>query len=292
MNFERFLSTIRKNIRRTPYQAMAASMVMFMTFLVIAVFSTIAFSIQLMINHYESRPQVIAFFKDGTSVEDVDNIQNALQQTGKVTSLKYINKEAAFEIYKERNKDNPKLVELVSANVLPTSLEISTINLAELGPVADIVKQEPVVEEVLYPEDVVENLTKASQAVRAIGIVVGGFSLLFTLLSILMIIGFKVRIQRNEIETMKLLGASKLFIRLPYIGEGITYGLVGVVLSWAITYGVLWYFSPMFQTQLGEIQIFPISPLLMLGLLGVELLIAIIVGGIGSYAAVRRYLKF
>ena len=282
---------VKRNIQRTPYQALAAMMVMFITFLTLLLFVLLALGSQKILQHYESKPQTIAFFKDATQESDIIAIQKALQSTGKVSALRYVSKEEALQIYREKNQGNPTLLELVTANILPSSLEISTYTPADLGQIADILKKEPVVEDVVYPKDVVQSLTRATAVVRVVGISAVGFLILFAILVILMVIGFKIRIKRNEIEIMKLLGASSWFIRAPFLLEGIYYGLAGAFLAWAFSYGLIWYLTPFIEGSISEIKLLPVSPLLMLGLLGLSLLVAFIIGFLGSYGAVRRYLK-
>lgn len=287
-----FLSFMRRNIRRTPYQALAASMVMFLTFLTLSSFLILALGSEKVLRFYESKPQAIAFFKDGTTDTDVQAIQNALSQTGKITKFKYVSKEEALKIYQDRNKNNPTLLELVTANILPASLEISAFTPEDLKPIAEIVKKEPVVEDVVFPEDVVSALSQTTRLIRIVGGSVVGFLITFSTLIIIMIIGFKIRIKREEIEIMKLLGASTWFIRMPFVLEGMFYAMVGAFLGWLISLASLWYFEPLLQSSLGEVsvQIFPISYISMVGLLGIEMVVAMIVGGLGSMAAVRRYL--
>lgn len=281
----------KRNIRRTPFQAIAASMVMFLTFLALQVFVILAAGSQASLRYFESKPQVIAFFKDGTTDQDVLAIQNALKQEARVTNTKFVTKEEALQIYKEKNKNDPTLLELVTANILPASLEISTQNPEDLAPIAEILKKEPVVSEVIVPEDVVQTLTSVTKIIRFVG---GGtviFLMAFATLVIIMIIGFKIRLKRNEIEIMRLVGASPTFIRTPFILEGIFYGVAGAVLAWVTSYALLWYFTPFLQGYLGEVKLLPVDPIFMLELLGGSLVIACIVGGLGSYGAVRRYLK-
>lgn len=285
------LKYARRNIRRTPYQALVASMVMFLTFLVLSVFLILAFGSQTILQYYESKPQAIAFFKDNTSGDDVEAIKNALLATGKVKSLKYVSKEEALAIYRERNKANPTLLELVTANILPSSLEISAINPKDLEPIAAVLKLEPVVDEVVYPKDVIDTLSAGTEMIRLVGGAAVGFLIIFATLIILMVIGFKIRIRRSEIEIMKLLGATNWFIRSPFIIEGIFYSILGAFLAWGVSYLILWYFSPLLKGSLGEIMLFPVSPFLMLSLLGIELSVALLIGIIASYGAVRRHLK-
>ncbi len=281
----------KRNIRRTPFQAIAASMVMFLTFFALLTFLILALGSQASLRYFESKPQVIAFFKEGTTSQDVDAIQNALKGESRVVGTKYVSKEQALQIYRDKNKSDPALLELVTANILPASLEISTQNPEDLAGVADILKREPVVSEVIVPEDVVATLTSLTRIIRIVGGATVGFLMLFSTLIIIMIIGFKIRLRRSEIEIMRLLGASPSFIRNPFILEGMFYGVAGAILSWVVSYGLLWYFTPFLQVYLGEVKLLPINPMIMLILLGASLILAVVVGGLGSMAAVRRYLK-
>jgi len=287
----RAISFAKRNIQRTPFQAAAAIMVMFLTFFALLTFIILAAGSQSALRYFESRPQVIAFFKEGTTSEDITLIENALKQETRVTETKYISKEDALKIYRDRNQADPALLELVTANILPASLEISTQSPEDLQPIAEILKKEPVVSEVMVPENVVETLTSVTSVIRSVGGATVGFLMVFATLVIVMIIGFKIRLRRSEIEIQRLLGASPSFIRNPFILEGIFYGVTGAFFAWVVSYTLLWYFTPFLQNYLGEIKLLPVNPLFMLALLGASLLLALIVGGLGSLSAVRRYLK-
>lgn len=287
----RAIEFAKRNIRRTPFQALAASMVMFLTFLALQTFVILAAGSQETLRYFESKPQVIAFFKEGTTSQDVSAIDNALHQEGRVTKTKFVSKEEALQIYRDRNKNDPALLELVTANILPASLEISTQTPQDLRPVAEILKKEPVVSDVIVPEDVVVTLTSATRIIRTVGGATVGFLMVFATLVIVMVIGFKIRLKRTEIEIMRLLGASPSFIRNPFILEGMFYGVAGTISAWILSYSLLWYFTPFLQGYLGEVKLLPVNPLFMLGVLGGSLFLALLVGAVGSFAAVRRYLK-
>lgn len=287
----RTLEFVRRNIRRTPFQAIAASMVMFLTFFVLLAFLLLATGSQAVLRYFESKPQVIAFFKEGTTQQDVSSIENALRGETRVTKTKYVSKEEALKIYREKNKSDPALLELVTANILPASLEISTKSPQDLVPIAEILKREPVISEVIVPEDVIQTLTSVTKVIRIVGGSVVVFLMIFATLVILMIIGFKIRLKRSEIEIMRLLGASSSFVRNPFILEGMFYGVVGATTAWIVVYGLLWYFTPFIEGYLGEVKLLPPDPLFMLLLLGASLTVACIIGGLGSFGATRRYLK-
>jgi len=111
------------------------------------------------------------------------------------------------------------------------------------------------------------------------------------LLTILVIIGMKVALRREEVEIMGLIGASRGFIRTPFLLEGIFYGVLGAFIAWGVSYLFLLYATPFLVDFLVGIPILPVSILFMLGVLGGEILLGIVIGTLGSFIAVRRYLE-
>src|SRR5260221_2891047 len=99
----RSVKTTARQIRRSPYQAIAAIFIMMLTFLAISVFAFIVFGSSVAIKYFESKPQATAFFKDDVKQSDIDYLQRTLQQTGKVSHMRFVSKKQALEIYKEHN---------------------------------------------------------------------------------------------------------------------------------------------------------------------------------------------
>jgi cell division transport system permease protein len=285
------LKLTKRNIRRSPFQATAASMAMFSALFALLTFFLLATASQMILRYYEGKPQVIAFFKDETTDQDITAIQNALQNDPRVSKMKYVTKEEALQIYRNATKDQPILNELVTASILPASLEVSTHFPEDLDFVAELLEKEPVVESIVFPKDVIASITSGAKLIRSVGGGVVTYLILFAVLQTLMIISFKIRLKRDEIEIMRLMGAPSSFIRTPFILEGMFYGLVGAITSWVTVYILLWYFEPFIQFFLGEIQLLPVNPLFMLTLLAAEMALAIVIGALGSFLAVRRYLR-
>jgi cell division transport system permease protein len=280
-----------KHIRRSPYQSLAAVFIMMLTFLSITVFSFIVFGSSAVINFFESKPQVTAFFKDTASEQNINDLRKQLDQTGMIASTKYISKQQALQIYKAQNKNDPLLLDLVTADILPASLEISTVRIEDLNAVSDILNKSPYVSQVIYQRDIVSTLARWTSAVRIIGIVLIAVLTVVSIFIMMTVIGFKVSQKRDEIEIMKLLSATNWYIRWPFMLEGILYGAVGTLIGWIIASGGLLYFSPFLESFLKGIPIFPISPIFLLGLLLGELLLAVLLGVLASSLAVLRYLK-
>ena len=285
------LKTTWTHIRRSPYQALAAIGIMTLTFFLSTLIILVAAGSQALLHYFETRPQVTAFFKDEVKMDEVEKLKEKLNQTGKIKSLKYVSKEEALEIYKEQNKSDPLLLEMVTANILPASLEVSTTDITYLGEIAQILRQEPGVEEVVFQEDVVKTLKNWTDTIRKIGVALIGFLGVVSFLVVLVIIGMKVALRKKEVEILQLIGATNWFIRAPFVFEGIFYGLVGAVLGWGAGILLLMYSTPFLVEFLAGIPILPVPLVFILAMLGGEILVGMIIGILGSLLAVKRYLK-
>jgi len=283
--------TAWKHTRRSPYQSLAAVLIMFLTFFIATIFTLAAGGSQIVLRYFESRPQVTAFFKDEISTQQIDMLKAKLVQTEKVEETKFISKEEALAIYREQNKDEPLLLEMVTANILPASLEVSIKNITDIDQVAGIMKNDSIVEEVVFQEDVVEALYRWTGSIRKIGIGLISVLSLVSFLIILVIIGMKITIRKSEIEILQLIGASNAYIRAPFVLEGIIYGVSGAVVAWGLSYILLLYATPFIIKFLVGIPVLPVPYYFMLIVLGIEMLAGLIIGSLGSLIAVRRYLK-
>ena len=288
---KKHLKTAWTHIRRSPYQALAAIGIMVLTFFMATIVVLLATGSQKLLTYFETRPQVTAFLKDEVKMEEADKLKEKLNQTGKVKEIKYVSKEEALEIYKEQNKADPLLLEMVTANILPASLEISTSDLSHLSEIAQLLRQEPGVEEVIFQEDVVKSLKTWTDNIRRIGLVLVSFLGLISFLIILIIIGMKVALRKEEVGTLRLIGATGGYVRIPFVLEGIFYGGLGAFLGWGIAFLLLLYSTPLLVEFLAGIPLLPVPLLFVFGLLGIEILIGILIGSLGSILAVKKYLK-
>lgn len=283
--------TAWKNIRRSPYQALAAILIMTLTFLAISFFTFLLVGSSQIITYFESKPQVTAFFKNEAKQSDINDLENKLSETGKVSSVKFVSKEEALKIYKEQNKNDPLLLDLVTADVLPASFEISAVKIEELSPISEMLKKSSIVSDVIYQKDVVSTLTSWTNAIRKIGV---SLIILLTLVSVFImatIIGIKISQKKEDIEIMRLIGATPWYIRWPFIFEGAFYGVVGAIAGWTMATGALLYATPFLESFLKGIPILPVSFVNLFILLGLELAFAVFLGVISSIIAVFRYLK-
>ncbi len=280
-----------KHIRRSPYQALAALVIMVLTLFVISVFVLLSFGSEKILNYFETRPQITAFLEDEATEVQIEDLKVRLENTGKMANFKYVSKEEALAIYREQNKDDPLLLEMVTADILPASLEVSAIDSASLPELAEILRGAEGVEEVLFQEDVVAVLTSWTQMTRKIGLILVSFLVFVSLLVVLIIVGMKISIKKEEVEILRLLGASGGYIRNPFLLEGAFYGIVGALVAWGLVYLCLLYATPFLASFFGEISLLPVPLWFMFSLLGGEVLLGTLIGSLASFLAVRRYLR-
>lgn len=278
-------------MRRSPYQAISATLIMTLTFLAISVFAFLGIISARLIDYLESKPQLTVFFADTATRPEIRSLKEKLEATGKTTSVRYISKDQALVIYKQLNKNDAATLDLVTADSLPQSLDIQTSKPEYLATLLPIIRKTPHIEQISFLKDVVDKLIAFTNGLRLIGAVVVGILAVVSVFVILTIIGIKITIRREEIEIMRLIGASNWFIRTPFLLEGMIYGFTGAVIGWAVSYGALYLATPQIEAFLGGIPILPLSPFLVLGLLGIEVVVACFLGAFASFVAVLRYLK-
>lgn len=287
----RHLKTTWHHIRRSPYQAFAAVFIMAQTFFVLTFFAFLIFASSRIIAYFESVPQVTAFFKEEAKQEDIDVLQQQVKETGKIAKLEFVSKQEALKIYREQNKDDPLLLELVTADILPAAVKVSAIKIDDLGLLSDMLNNSPLVDRVIFQKDVVQNLAAWTSALRRIGIALSVILALDATFLMIIIIGIKISQKKDEIEIVRLIGATSWYVRWPFIYEGIFYGVVGALFGWAFGVGLFWYATPFLSSFLKGVPLLPIPAVFFFQLLGIELLLAVFLGIVSSFFAVLRYLK-
>lgn len=285
------LKTTWYHARRSPYQAFAAIFIMMQTFFVATVFSFLVVGSAKIISYFESLPQVTVFFKNEAKQEAIDVLKRDVESTGKVAKTRFVSKQEALKIYQEKFRDDPLLLEFVTSDILPSSLEISTNKIEDLTTVSNMLSGSQIIHEVVFPKDVISNLTAWTSALRKIGLALIIMLVLDSIFLMIIIIGIKISQKKDEIEIMRLIGATSWYIRWPFIFEGMFYGAIGALIGWTIASLTLLYAVPFLKEFLRGIPLFPVSPLFLFEVLGIELLLALILGCFSSFLAVLRYLK-
>lgn len=294
------IQTTWNHIRRSPYQSTAAILTMFFTMLLIGFFFLTTAGSSFVLHYFESKPQITVFFTNKASQGDAEVLKKTLEADAKVASVKYVSKEDALSIYREQNKNDPLLLEMVNADILPASLEVSAVDPAFLAELEPVVKQAQGVEEVVYQKDVVDTLLRWTNAIRIVGALLVGLLGANSILIVMTVIGMKIAIKKEEIEILTLVGASPWYIRMPFVLEGGFYGASGAFVAWIIMSALVIWLRPVMLGFLGIIPIIhaifinPLSGIFLLSVFGFMVLLCVIgfaLGALGSFVALKRYLK-
>lgn len=292
------------SLKRTPYQTAAGILVLYFTlFLLGTLFLAVSFLYGLL-NYVETRPQVTVYFQSNASENDIFAVRDELMKSGRVSSIEYISKEEAYDIYKDLTKDNPLLLEMTSASILPASLEIFAKRPEYLPQIASFLENKEGVDEVQFQKIIVDRLLNLTAAVRNSAFILSGF--LFTMATVVLVAttSFKIALRKEEIEILQLIGASRMFIIGPYLKEGIFFGIVSSILAFMTILIVTFFATPTLATYLRGIQsidltlfnslslkVWPFNPIFILSSFVLTSLFGIFIGVIANLMATRKYLS-
>lgn len=287
----RSLSTALTTMRRSPYQAFLAVSVVTVTYIMVYIFSIAVYGANSVLLHIESQPQIIGFFELNTDSQAIDQLNQKYSKKPQVKNVTVVTQEDALAIYREENKEDPLLLELVTADILPASIEIQTYKPTALQQIQSELEQEDLIEEVSFQEDVIDSIIDWANFIRSAGIFLVSLLGITLFLNMLVIIALKTTAQKSAISIIKQLGASSGFIRRPLVIEGAVYGLLGSIFGWILALITLVSVVPESQVEL-----FFFSPeLLSIESVGYQLLAGIfsasLIGSIAAYLAASRFIN-
>ncbi len=290
-------------IRRTPYQSLSAFLVLFFTlFLTLILFVSLTF-LYGTLGYLETKPQVTVYFQNKTEEAQIFKVREELMNSGKVLSIKYISKNDAFNIYKKDNKDNPLLLEMVSANILPPSLEIYAKKPIYLPEIAEYLKKQGDIDEVQYEKDIIDKLLSLTNTIRMTALIFFSYLILMSIIVLTTMILFKIALKESEIILLRLIGATNFYIRKPYIMESLFLGMSASILSFSIFSMIVLYFSPFLQSYLRgvttlsvdvfnyQLIIWPLNYIFFMIVFVSISLFGAIISSVASYIATNKYLK-
>jgi len=293
-------STVKRmmqNIKRERLMSTSNILVMFVTFMVLGVFLYVIALSQTAFRYLENQAQVTVFFKDDFVEKNILELKDKYVADKRISEIKYVSKEDAFKIFSEINKNEPALLESISASILPASLEVKAKRISDLSSLAEEFSKIDGVEEVRFFKEVIETFRFWSTTAYIIGFILVGIFMLISYSIVISTIRTTISSKGAELEIMKLVGATDDYVKSPLIYQGVTFGFVsslaaGIVfvfisavasffkvLSFGITFGFL---HGLFLHPI----VFSVFLLLFL------LTSGCLLGYLGSYTAVSKYLKY
>ena len=267
-----------------------------LSLLVLSTFLMVFLNLQTHLNKWKDQIQVSVYLKGSNTPEDISLIQKKISAFPQVKTLSFISKEKALNFFRESFPDQKQALESLKDNPLPASIDIQLHDEYrghdEVKFFALRIKKIPGVGDVEYGQTWVEGYSNFLRFMRSVTLVVGIIILLATIFIISNTIKLTLFARKDEIEIMKLVGATNFFIRIPFFIEGILQGLLGAFVALIILYFSYQLFgnwiaqSSYFSLKFFKIFFLPLPHLLLITAVGM------ITGLLGSFFSLSRYLKY
>jgi cell division transport system permease protein len=234
----------------------------------------------------ESQVEVAAFLRDGADSAGLLSQVKALPQVREAVLV------TKGQVLDEMTRDYPYARDAaeLTGNPFPDTLRMKVARVQDSTVVAASVSRLSGVQDVEYGAGYVDQTVRTLSAVRGAGYVLVGLLLFGTLLNILNAVRVAIYARRNEISVMRLLGATRGFIRMPHLIEGVLLGLIAGIIAVALLAPA--YFQLAARVQ-GLVPVLPIisDPHVIWPILAGMPVLGILVGLIGSFFATGRYLR-
>lgn len=273
-----------RGLRRAKFSAFVSISTIFLSLVLIGIFIIFIFNIQRLIQQIQSRVELEVFIDNSYTLEKIDDLRQEIFQIEGVESVLYISKQEAAKIFEEQFGQD--VFEILEENPLPPSFQIKLkpqFRSAEKAQVIfEKISELEGVDEALYRRDLIILLEKYIRLfiiiIFAMGVLLGIGSIFLVSNTIKLIIFSR----KTIIEIMKLVGATRRFIRRPFIIEGVIQGIIGgtqAALFFYLIFHLIDFEIP--NLILIDQKNYPI--LIIVGLLW---------GLIGSKFALRKFMKY
>ena len=257
-----------------------------LSLILIAVYFAVSTISNNTIQSLKDKVELEAFLQEDISPATVDSLEEVIKRIGGIKSLKFISKEEAARIFTKEY--GSEMLDILESNPLPPSIRINTYDEYKTTERIDKIKGEIEVlngvTDVYYQQENLKAIEKTSSGILFVNMVI----LIVITSSSVFLVSNTIRLviysKRKVIQTMKLLGATKNFIRLPYLFEGIIQGFLAGILAIILIILMVQYYQTLSKSGI-EPEIFNFLNFLYLLLIGITL------GLIGSSISIRRHLR-
>jgi cell division transport system permease protein len=230
--------------------------------------------------------EIAVYLDDNATDDQAKALAATLAADERISSARYVPRDQGLKEMRERlGRDFD--TSLLTANPLPNAFRVAVRNADDVPAVAARIAKLPHVAKVDYAADTVTKLLKAADVVGRIGLGMIGLLVLTAAIIIANTIRLTVFARRREIAIMQLVGATNMYIRMPFIAEGIIAGVAGAIIAIGVLALAQMQIVPKIETTLQFVP-FHVDEL---RLVGVLLLVGAVVGLISSWFSVGRYLR-
>ena len=275
---------------RNALMSLAATLTMVLMLTLLAGFFVLQNVLLASLSYVEQKVEVVAYIENTATQEQVDALVSKVQAMPEVASVEYVSRDQALANFRAQlqAQGRPDLTANLDQNPLYASINVKLHDPAQLNTVVSAIHDDPIVRSVINIQALVDRVLTFTGIVRTAGVVILGIVGVIVLFIIVNTIRLAVVARAEEIEIMRLVGASDAFIRWPFVFEGALVGLFGAL----ITLGMLALAAdPLSKAMVNFFNVLPIE----LGSVGRDTAALVLgtglgVGVVGAWVSVRTYL--
>jgi cell division transport system permease protein len=263
------------------------------SFLILGIFLLIFLNARFLMADWATRIQITAYLAGAEAPEAASRAEAKVRALEEVRDVTFRSKDAALKSLQERLQGRG-LLDGLTRNPLPASLEIRLKsefqNSAGVRSLTAKLRKMPEIEDLQAGAEWVDRFSAFMAVLNGLGLGLGGLFFLGTIFVIANTIRLNIFARREEIEVMRSVGATGLFIRAPFYIEGILQGFLGACLAMALLFGLFQLFLTKIYEPLRALLNFPLQ------FLSPEMLAGMIAGGVllgllGTQVSIGRYLR-
>lgn len=272
--------------QRAKLSMVSAIITICVSLLLLSCFTILLVNANNVVESIREKVEMEAFLQDDLAPEATLAVRNKIASLPGVRDIRYVTKEEAAAIFKDQFGED--IYAVLNFNPLPPSVKISLKKnfrtLKTATAIYDSVRTIAGVEDVIYRKDLLEMLDK-----RAVGILwfMFGIGVFVTISSVFLVantIRLAIYTKRTIIRTMKLIGATRGFIRTPFFIEGLVQGFIGGCASAGVVYVIFEYLGRWVSIQLSDfVHVDPYYYAIIVG-------VGCLLGVIGSLISIRRFI--
>ncbi len=300
-SFKRIFNFALQDFSRNKGISIAAIFVLVVTIMIVTGLFFFHGLSQFLISEIQDRIDITAYFKDDVEEQNILTVRDEiLKMSPNIKSVEYVSKDQAMQVFNEKHKDNAVLVralEEVGTNPFLPSLNITTngdpVQYAEVSNVLQTANFSKFIEKVDFSQKkaTIEKVFSITSNINSFGIALSIILVILAMLVVFNTIKLAVDSSKEEISTMRIVGASDWFVRGPFIIQGAIYGFIACIISLLIS-GIFAYFlSPKIGVILPGFSAFGYFLSNIWILILIQLIFGIGVGVISSFIVVKKYLE-
>jgi cell division transport system permease protein len=277
---------------RNALMSLAATLTMVLMLLLLAGFFILQNVLLASLGFVEQKVEVVAYVQQNATQDQVTDLVSRLEAMPEVASVEFVSRDEALQRFREAQaaQGREDLTKYLEANPLYASVNVKLRSPADLRAVTDALQpeNEPIVRNVLNIQALVDRVLTVTTFVRTAGVAMVVIVGLIVLFIIVNTIRLAVVARAEEIEVMRLVGASDAFIRWPFVFEGALVGLLGALIALGLLAAGA---EPLSRAMVGFFNVLPLQ----LGSLPRDTAVIVLATGVGlgvagSWLSVRTYL--